>query len=138
MMVADYLTLTLTALALLVLVAGSVLVALALLGLVNGPNYYEDSFVVMQFTWPFTLIVASALGAIAIARVHGFSAGLTLFVSGTIGSYVFVLATLRLIYRITGRDLQDTRTAALFVPVVFLLVNSMAWYIAWSRILHPD
>jgi len=121
---------------LLTLAVGSILVTLGLIGFANGPNYNEDTFAIMLFTWPFTLAVAGVLGTAALARTQGFSAALALLVGGPVAAYIFVSFALGLVSRLNGGDLRGPGISILLVPLVFLTVNVAAVYVAWSRILH--
>ena len=142
-MTSDVIARICTGMFVIVFAAGSVYVAVLLLGIGQGPpgpdDYNEGTFWAMQVIWPLALLVSGTCGAVAILRTRGFHASILLLV-GLWGVYVVVRYALGVIVAVARDDhaLRHPGWPSTCAILLFLLANIGAIYVAWAYLLHTS
>lgn len=126
-----------TALALLILAAGSLLMLGEVLR--NRPDDYADHSMEVLFHgtrvfWPLVLGLSGAFAVVAFL-VAGEPGGIVVLVAGLVAAYYIVRESLDALTHLNADHLPLRGLPALLGVVPFLVVNVVAVYVAWSLLV---
>lgn len=131
----------LTVAGLVVLVVGSIYVALGVMGVGSDPalrgDYVEGAGLAYFVVWPIILLVSSLCLAIAMYRMRGLIAAIFVVV-GAFAVFKLMQPVLSAISALNGNTPPSGELTlfSVLVALVFLAVDSGALYVAWRYILQ--